>query len=65
MNKTAIKNVATFARKELINQVALRAQSFGITLKSSGKMEVGSDYVSITAACSCKSSAAVTWGRPG
>lgn len=47
MNKTAIKNVATYARKELISQVALRAQSFGITPKSLGEIEVGSDYVII------------------
>lgn len=47
MNKTAIKNVATFARKELINQVTLRAQSFGITPKSFGDMKDGSDYVII------------------
>ncbi|MCL5289453.1 MAG: BREX-1 system adenine-specific DNA-methyltransferase PglX [Firmicutes bacterium] len=48
MNKTAIKKVATFARKELINQVSLRVQSFGITPESTGKIEVGSDYVIIS-----------------
>lgn len=47
MNKTAIKNVATFARQELINQVILRAQNFDITPKSPGEMEIGNDYVSI------------------
>jgi len=40
--------VATFARKELINQVALRAQKLGITPESPGEMEVGSDYVIIS-----------------
>lgn len=39
--------MATFARKELINQVALKAHSFGITPENPGKMEVGSEYVSI------------------
>lgn len=57
MNKTAIKNVATFARKELINQVALRAQSFGITPESPGEMEVGSDYVIINSRLWRKSAA--------
>ena len=36
MNKTAIKNFAIWARRELINGVTLRARRYGITAENTG-----------------------------
>jgi type II restriction/modification system DNA methylase subunit YeeA len=47
MNKKALKDFAVYARKELMNQIALRAQSFGITEKSTPSIVTGSDYVEV------------------
>ncbi|WP_284035627.1 BREX-1 system adenine-specific DNA-methyltransferase PglX [Neobacillus sp. 114] len=47
MNKKALKEFAVYARNELRNQIALRAQAFGITPKGSPVLVAGTDYVEI------------------
>ncbi|OOE04648.1 SAM-dependent methyltransferase [Anoxybacillus kestanbolensis] len=47
MNKRALKEFAVYARNELRSQIALRAQSFGITPKGSPVLGIGADYVEI------------------
>lgn len=47
MNKRALKEFAVYARNELRNQIALRAQAFGITPKGSPVLGIGADYVEI------------------
>ncbi|UOY92504.1 BREX-1 system adenine-specific DNA-methyltransferase PglX [Ectobacillus sp. JY-23] len=45
MNKKALKEFAVYARNELRNQIALRAQAFGITPEGSPMLVTGADYV--------------------
>lgn len=45
MNKTAIRAFATSARRELIEQVSLRAKELGVTETRCATPEVGPDYV--------------------
>lgn len=45
MNKTAIRAFATSARRELIEQVSLRARELGVTETRCATPEVGPDYV--------------------
>lgn len=45
MNKRALKEFAVYARNELRNQIALRAQAFGITPEGSPVLVTGADYV--------------------
>ena len=47
MNKTAIRNFATKARRDLMEQVALRARELGVTVHGCGGIEIGPDYVVI------------------
>ncbi|MGX1983229.1 Eco57I restriction-modification methylase [Thermolongibacillus altinsuensis] len=47
MNKRALKEFAVYARNELRNQIALRAQAFGITPEGSPTLVTGADYVEI------------------
>lgn len=47
MNKRALKEFAVYARNELRNQIALRAQAFGITPEGSPALVTGADYVEI------------------
>ncbi|ASS99778.1 SAM-dependent methyltransferase [Geobacillus thermocatenulatus] len=47
MNKRALKEFAVYARNELRNQIALRAQAFGITPEGSPVLVTGADYVEI------------------
>jgi len=48
MNKAAIRNFATKARQDLIEQITLRARELGVTDKSCATMEMGPDYVVIS-----------------
>jgi SAM-dependent methyltransferase len=45
MNKTAIRNFATEARRNLIEQVGLRAKELGVTETACSTAETGPDYV--------------------
>lgn len=47
MNKKALKEFAVYARNELRDQFALRAQAFGIDPKGSSSLISGSDYVEL------------------
>ncbi|PFA22241.1 SAM-dependent methyltransferase [Bacillus cereus] len=47
MNKKALKEFAVYARNELREQIALRAQAFGITPEGSPVLVTGADYVEI------------------
>ncbi|MDP1455748.1 BREX-1 system adenine-specific DNA-methyltransferase PglX [Bacillus wiedmannii] len=47
MNKKALKEFAVYARNELREQIALRAQAFGITSEGSPALVTGADYVEI------------------
>lgn len=47
MNKRALKEFAVYARNELRNQIALRAQAFGITPEGSPVLVTGVDYIEI------------------
>ncbi|EJQ53980.1 hypothetical protein IEQ_00728 [Bacillus cereus BAG6X1-2] len=47
MNKKALKEFAVYARNELREQIALRAQAFGITSEGSPVFVTGTDYVEI------------------
>ncbi|PEF36555.1 BREX-1 system adenine-specific DNA-methyltransferase PglX [Bacillus wiedmannii] len=47
MNKKALKEFAVYARNELREQIALRAQAFGITSEGSPVLVTGTDYVEI------------------
>lgn len=47
MNKKALKEFAVYARNELREQIALRAQAFGIIPKGSPVLVTGADYVEI------------------
>lgn len=47
MNKKALKEFAVYARNELREQIALRAQAFGVTSKGSPVLVTGADYVEI------------------
>ncbi|MEH0978212.1 BREX-1 system adenine-specific DNA-methyltransferase PglX [Bacillus mobilis] len=47
MNKKALKEFAVYARNELREQIALRAQAFGITSEGSPVLVTGADYVEI------------------
>lgn len=47
MHKRALKEFAVYARNELRNQIALRAQAFGITPEGSPVLVTGADYVEI------------------
>ncbi|WJE21180.1 BREX-1 system adenine-specific DNA-methyltransferase PglX [Bacillus cereus] len=47
MNKKALKEFAVYARNELREQIALRAQAFGITPEGSPVLATGADYVEI------------------
>ncbi|PFQ44848.1 SAM-dependent methyltransferase [Bacillus cereus] len=47
MNKKALKEFAVYARNELREQIALRAQAFGITPEGSPVLVTGVDYVEI------------------
>ncbi|MFX3673186.1 MAG: BREX-1 system adenine-specific DNA-methyltransferase PglX [Paenisporosarcina sp.] len=47
MNKRALREFAVYARNELRNQIALRAQAFGITPEGSPVLVTGADYVEI------------------
>ncbi|GGE54790.1 BREX-1 system adenine-specific DNA-methyltransferase PglX [Priestia taiwanensis] len=47
MNKKVLKEFAVYARNELREQIALRAQAFGITSKGSPVLVTGTDYVEI------------------
>ncbi|WKU21130.1 BREX-1 system adenine-specific DNA-methyltransferase PglX [Priestia megaterium] len=47
MNKKALKEFAVYARNELRNQIALRAQAFGITSEGSPVLTTGADYLEI------------------
>ncbi|MHA4217508.1 BREX-1 system adenine-specific DNA-methyltransferase PglX [Bacillus cereus] len=47
MNKKALKEFAVYARNELREQIALRAQAFGIIPKGSPVLVTGVDYVEI------------------
>ncbi len=47
MNKRVLKEFAVYARNEMRNQVALRAQAFGVTPQGADKLRKGNDYVEI------------------
>lgn len=47
MNKKALKEFAVYARNELRNQIALRAQAFGITSEGSPVLTTGADYLEV------------------
>ncbi|HHT7188618.1 TPA: BREX-1 system adenine-specific DNA-methyltransferase PglX [Bacillus cereus] len=47
MNKKALKEFAVYARNELREQIALRAQAFGITPEGSPVLVTATDYVEI------------------
>lgn len=47
MNKRVLKEFAINARRELLKQIDLRAQAFGITSEGSPVLESGSDYVEV------------------
>ncbi|HFJ9421698.1 TPA: BREX-1 system adenine-specific DNA-methyltransferase PglX [Bacillus paranthracis] len=47
MNKKTLKEFAVYARNELREQIALRAQAFGITPEGSPVLVTGADYVEI------------------
>ncbi|HGA0699966.1 TPA: BREX-1 system adenine-specific DNA-methyltransferase PglX [Bacillus cereus] len=47
MNKRALKEFAIYARNELREQIALRAQAFGVPSKGSPVLVTGADYVEI------------------
>ncbi len=47
MNKTALRNFATFARQELITQVKLKAKAFGITPEGLPEVAEGADYIEV------------------
>lgn len=47
MNKKALKEFAIYARNELREQIALRAQAFGITPEASPVLVTGADYVEV------------------
>ncbi|QWI15407.1 BREX-1 system adenine-specific DNA-methyltransferase PglX [Bacillus wiedmannii] len=47
MNKRALKEFAVYARNELREQIALRAQAFGVTSEGSPVLVTGADYVEI------------------
>jgi len=47
MNKKALKEFAVYARNELREQIALRAQAFGIIPEGSPVLVTGADYVEI------------------
>lgn len=47
MNKKVLKEFAVYARNELREQIALRAQAFGVTSKGSPVLVTGADYVEI------------------
>ncbi len=47
MNKKALKEFAVYARNELRNQIALRAQAFGISSEGSPVLTTGADYLEI------------------
>ncbi|MGX5386409.1 BREX-1 system adenine-specific DNA-methyltransferase PglX [Bacillus thuringiensis] len=47
MNKKTLKEFAVYARNELREQIALRAQAFGITPEGSPVLVTGTDYVEI------------------
>lgn len=47
MNKTALRNFATFARRELITQVKLKAKAFGITPEGLPEVAEGADYIEV------------------
>ncbi|MED0986697.1 BREX-1 system adenine-specific DNA-methyltransferase PglX [Bacillus paramycoides] len=47
MNKRALKEFAVYARNELREQIALRAQAFGITPEGSPVLVTGADYIEI------------------
>ncbi len=47
MNKTVIRNFATKARRDLMEQVTLRARELGVTAGGCGRIEAGPDYVII------------------
>lgn len=47
MNKKALKEFAVYARNELREQIALRAQAFGVTPEGSPVLVSGADYVEI------------------
>lgn len=47
MNKKALKDFAVYARNELRRQIALRAQTFGITPGGSPQIEEGTDYLQV------------------
>ncbi|MBJ8084627.1 MULTISPECIES: BREX-1 system adenine-specific DNA-methyltransferase PglX [Bacillus cereus group] len=47
MNKRALKEFAIYARNELREQIALRAQAFGINSEGSPVLVTGADYVEI------------------
>ncbi|PFQ44847.1 SAM-dependent methyltransferase [Bacillus cereus] len=47
MNKKALKEFAIYARNELREQIALRAQTFGVTSEGSSVLVSGADYVEI------------------
>lgn len=47
MNKKVLKEFAVYARNELREQIALRAQAFGITPEGSPVLVTGADYVEI------------------
>ncbi|WP_220775267.1 BREX-1 system adenine-specific DNA-methyltransferase PglX [Bacillus sp. BML-BC060] len=47
MNKRVLKEFAVYARNELREQIALRAQAFGITPEGSPVLVTGADYIEI------------------
>ncbi|CAI8826237.1 Adenine-specific methyltransferase PglX [Priestia megaterium] len=47
MDNKALKEFAVYARNELRNQIALRAQAFGITSEGSPVLTTGADYLEI------------------
>ncbi|MGR9633696.1 hypothetical protein ACU82A_11145 [Bacillus cereus] len=47
MNKKVLKEFAVYARNELREQIALRAQAFGVTSEGSPVLVTGADYVEI------------------
>ncbi|OYD07753.1 BREX-1 system adenine-specific DNA-methyltransferase PglX [Paludifilum halophilum] len=47
MNKTALKNFAVFARKELMKQVKYKAKSFGITSEGLPDVTERADYIEV------------------
>lgn len=47
MNKTALRNFATFARQELITQVKSKAKAFGITPEGLPEVTEGADYIEV------------------